>query len=325
MSETNEKELMLPQVVYEEVKDFKKDSLFKYTTDAPEENEDSHYLLEGIVEGAVGEIPEQIVEMDTELSPEDKADKTMRTDRLYDLGELGILNLEMQNSEYSKNNNVRFQKYHSKLAAIDNHRGDKNYGDKARKIHQVIMINAVKKEWQQLVKRFTLRSEEGDEFPDNLMYIYIVQIPYINEIAKEKPLEEFDRLEMYTYVLANGEEDDIMEINHRVVEIMERKRNEYNANEILKAFEYNRQMKEEIVRDEGMAIGEAKGKVEGKAEGIEEGVYKNQRQLTMKIFQMKYPNIDATLISDLTLEQYQNIFDLLLQDAPFEEIEAIIH
>ena len=63
----------------------------------------------------------------------------------------------------------------------------------------------------------------------------------------------------------------------------------------------------------------------GIAEGKVEGAYNTQREMTISIFKVKYPNIDIALISNLTLEQYKAIFNLLLQDAAFEEIETIIH
>ena len=349
MKKTDEDEFMLPQVVYHEEKDFKKDPLFKCVIDDPENDEDAYYITEGIIEGTVGKVPDQIVEMNTELSPENFTNKFMRTDVLLDAGKLGIVNIEMQDSDYSKGHNIRFQRYHSELVLMDNQRGEFSYSENARVINQIIFMNAVNRDWQQLIKSFTLRSEEGDEFPNALIRVYIVQIPYINEVAKGKPLKEFNRLEMFTYVLANGEENAIMEINHRVVDIMERKRNQYNTDAILLAMKHNQEMKEaanrEMLKEEiteqvtkevteqitkevteqVMEEGIKKGIVEGKQEGEKEGVYKNQRELTMSVFKMKYPHVDVALIDNLTLKQYKVIFNLLLYDAPLEKIKAVIH
>ena len=118
-------------------------------------------------------------------------------------------------------------------------------------------------------------------------------------------------------------------------------RNQYNTEAILLAMKHNQEMKEAVNREmlkeeiteqvtkeiakQVTEKSRAEGKAEGIVEGKEEGVYNTQREVTMSIFKVKYPNIDVSLISNLTLEQYKAIFNLLIQDAPFKEIEAIIH
>ena len=118
-------------------------------------------------------------------------------------------------------------------------------------------------------------------------------------------------------------------------------RNRYNTDAILLAMKHNQEMKEavnrEMLKEEitkqvtkevtEQVRKEVTEKVmeKGMAEGKTEGVYNTQREAMMSVFKVKYPNIDIALISDLTLRQYKDIFNLLLQDATFEEIEAVIN
>ena len=130
-------------------------------------------------------------------------------------------------------------------------------------------------------------------------------------------------------------------------------RNQYNTDAILLAMKHNQEMKEavnrEMLKEEiteqitqevtEQVTKEVTEEVTKEVteqvtkevteqvmeKGKVEGAYNTQREVTMSIFKVKYPNTDVALISDLTLEQYKAIFNLLLQDAPLKEIETIIH
>ena len=110
---------------------------------------------------------------------------------------------------------------------------------------------------------------------------------------------------------------------------------EYDSDALLLAMVHNRQRKEiadrnimmKKLREEVISqVKEeviAKGRAEGLAEGRAEGIYDSQREITMQIFQKKHPNVDVALISHLTLEQYKEILNLLIQDASLEESQAV--
>ena len=74
--------------------------------------------------------------------------------------------------------------------------------------------------------------------------------------------------------------------------------------------------------------GEAKGRVEGKAEGriegIAEGKVEKSKSHVIKFYKTKYPNEAINWLENLTEKQYDEIFDMLLNNEDLEVIKRII-
>ena len=66
--------------------------------------------------------------------------------------------------------------------------------------------------------------------------------------------------------------------------------------------------------------GEAKGKAEGRAEGKKE----KSKSHVIKFYKMKYTNEDISWLENLTEKQYDEIFDMLLNNEDLEVIKRII-
>ena len=66
--------------------------------------------------------------------------------------------------------------------------------------------------------------------------------------------------------------------------------------------------------------GEAKGKAEGRAEGKKE----KSKSHVIKFYKTKYPNEDISWLENLTEKQYDEIFDMLLNNEDLEVIKRII-
>ena len=72
------------------------------------------------------------------------------------------------------------------------------------------------------------------------------------------------------------------------------------------------------------ADGEAKGRAEGKVEGRAEGKVEKSKSHFIKVYKTKYPNEDISWLENLTEKQYDEIFDMLLNNEDLEVIKRII-
>ena len=70
--------------------------------------------------------------------------------------------------------------------------------------------------------------------------------------------------------------------------------------------------------------GEAKGRAKGRAEGRAEGKVEKSKSHVIKFYKMKYPSEDISWLENLTEKQYDEIFDMLLNNEDLEVIKKII-
>ena len=66
------------------------------------------------------------------------------------------------------------------------------------------------------------------------------------------------------------------------------------------------------------------GKAEGRVEGRAEGKVEKSKLHVIKFYKMKYPNEDISWLENLTEKQYDEIFDMLLNNEDLEVIKRII-
>ena len=104
---------------------------------------------------------------------------------------------------------------------------------------------------------------------------------------------------------------------------MEKKADDFNEDMILQDMAFNRdlnkrarqaRMKRE--RDEGKEEGLQEGLVEGKKLGLNDGL----RYSVLKLFIKTYPQAETGFLENLSVEQYEKIFDLLIEKASLEKI-----
>ena len=70
--------------------------------------------------------------------------------------------------------------------------------------------------------------------------------------------------------------------------------------------------------------GKAEGRVEGRIEGRAEGKVEKSKSHVIKFYKTKYPNEDISWLENLTEKQYDEIFDMLLNNEDLEAIKKII-
>lgn len=162
------------------------------------------------------------------------------------------------------------------------------------------------------------KNEEGHIEKYHLITRIYIYLPYINLLKKEKGLDKFNELEIAIYIFKNGIDDDIMKTKKKVVEIMEKKVEKFNEDIILQDMAFNRDLnrrarkaKEKREHEEGLRI----GKEEGRKETLKYNV--------VKLFMKMNPNHETDFLDHLSLEQYEKIFDLLLEEASLEDIYKI--
>ena len=65
-------------------------------------------------------------------------------------------------------------------------------------------------------------------------------------------------------------------------------------------------------------------KAEGRIEGIAEGKVEKSKSHVIKFYKTKYPNEAINWLENLTEKQYDEIFDMLLNNEDLEVIKRII-
>ena len=309
--------------------DFKNDVLFKYTL-RDDQDPDSIYLLKLIIENIAGIDCHSLKVLNPDLNPQHVEDKDMILDIRVTNEDGEICDVEMQNSSLDQEQYQRFQIYGARLLVEQQKRGD-DYVTNIHHVFQLIFIDDLDKDNLVLIDRYISQNESGNQEKHNLITRIYIYLPYINILKKEKGLENFNELETAIYIFKNGIDDDIMKLKKKVVDIMEKKADDFNEDMILQDMAFNRdlnkrarqaRMKRE--RDEGKEEGLAEGKklglTEGKKLGLTEGTKFGKRDFVLKLFIKTYPQAETGFLKNLSVEQYEKIFDLLIEKASLEKI-----
>ncbi|MED9811686.1 MAG: hypothetical protein UFX20_06290, partial [Longibaculum muris] len=127
-----------------------------------------------------------------------------------------------------------------------------------------------------------------------------------------------NELETAIYIFKNGIDDDIMKLKKKVVDIMEKKADDFNEDMILQDMAFNRDLNKRA-RQARMK----RERDEGKEEGLQEGLSKGLRYSVLKLFIKTYPQAETGFLENLSVEQYEKIFDLLIEKASLEKIYQI--
>ena len=96
---------------------------------------------------------------------------------------------------------------------------------------------------------------------------------------------------------------------------MEKKADDFNEDMILQDMAFNRDLNKRA-RQARMK----RERDEGKEEGLQEGLSKGLRYSVLKLFIKTYPQAETGFLENLSVEQYEKIFDLLIEKASLEKI-----
>lgn len=150
-------------------------------------------------------------------------------------------------------------------------------------------------------------------------------MPYINLIKKQKKLEEFSEIEKGIYIFENGITDDIIRLkeDNKVVEIMKEKIERFNQDEQLRDMAYKRSLNRWANERDKQDMYE-KGKEEGIEEGIKQGIIEKSKEKTKQLFNKYYPKEDDSILENLNSEQYDKIFEMILDNRGINEIKKFL-
>lgn len=298
----------------DKIYDFKNDFMFKHSL-GNDQDPDAKYLLKLFIEGILGIVCKSITILNPDLVVENIEDKDMILDIRAQLDNGDYVNIEMQSSAFSKNQYQRFQIYGASLLSRQEKTGD-DYKEKIRHVYQIIFIDGIDKNNLKLYDKYESRNEEGKVEQYNLITRVYVQMPYINIIKKQKELKEFSELEKGIYIFENGLTDDIMALKgHKVIEVMKNKIDKFNKDEELRDMAYKRSLNRWANEQDKQDMYE---------KGKEKGIIEKNREKTKQLFKKYYPDENPDILDNLNNEQYDRIFEMILDNCSIVEIKNIL-
>ena len=307
----------------DKIYDFKNDFMFKHSL-GNDQDPDSFYLLKLFIEGILNISCKSITILNPDLVVENIEDKDMLLDIRVQTNNGDYVNIEMQYSAFSKNQYQRFQIYGASLLSRQEKERD-DYQKNINHVYQIIFIDDIDKANLKLYDRYESRNEEGKLEKYNLLTRVYVQMPYINLIKKQKKLEEFSEIEKGIYIFENGITDDIIRLkeDNKVVEIMKEKIERFNQDEQLRDMAYKRSLNRWANERDKQDMYE-KGKEEGIEEGIKQGIIEKSKEKTKQLFNKYYPKEDDSILENLNNEQYDKIFEMILDNQSINEIKELL-
>ena len=319
----------------DKIYDFKNDFMFKHSL-GNDQDPDSFYLLKLFIEGILNISCKSITILNPDLVVENIEDKDMLLDIRVQTNNGDYVNIEM----ISKNQYQRFQIYGASLLSRQEKEGN-DYQKNINHVYQIIFIDDIDKANLKLYDRYESRNEEGKPEKYNLLTRVYVQMPYINLIKKQKKLEEFSEIEKGIYIFENGITDDIIRLkeDNKVVKIMKEKIERFNQDEQLRDLAYKRSLnrwanerdkqdmyekgKEEGI-EEGIKQGIEQGLEMGIEQGVMQGIIEKSKEKTKQLFNKYYPEEDDNILENLNNEQYDKIFEMILDNRSINEIKEFL-
>ena len=307
-------ETMKTKIKSKRITDFKNDLVFKYLL-SNMKDEQYRSLLKLIIEDVMDIKCKKINVLNSEINPHHISDKDMILDIQVITEDGELVDIEMQNSIFSKELYHRLQAYEARMIDHQVNRGYERYSDHLHKVNLITFVNDIDKDNLVFIDSYVPRNEYGNVRKFNLATSYFVQLPFIKVIEKEKRLENFSRLEILIYILYHGLTHDIISLDNEVVTIMKDKLEQFNEDEELVLAAEKRQLVKIQHYHEGQRMhkeGKAKGKLASKKED------------TLMLFKSKFPQEDNELLENLTLQQYDHIFKALIENKDLKTIKKII-
>ena len=307
----------------DKIYDFKNDFMFKHSL-GNDQDPGSFYLLKLFIEGILNISCKSITILNPDLVVENIEDKDMLLDIRVQTNTGDYVNIEM----FSKNQYQRFQIYGASLLSRQEKEGD-DYQKNINHVYQIIFIDDIDKANLKLYDRYESRNEEGKLEKYNLLTRVYVQMPYINLIKKQKKLEEFSEIEKGIYIFENGITDDIIRLkeDNKVVEIMKEKIERFNQDEQLRDMAYKRSLNRwanERDKQDMYEKGIAEGVKQGLEQGMKQGIIEKSKEKTKQLFNKYYPKEDDSILENLNSEEYDKIFEMILDNRSIEEIKGFL-
>lgn len=296
------------------ITDFKNDLVFKFMLSDLNDSR-CYYLLKIIIEGITGIQCQELFVLNSEVNPEHLSDKDMILDVRVKTDEGKLIDIEMQNSSLTKEVHYRFQIYGARMMDHQVNRGDILYSENVHEVYTILFVNDIDRDNLLLIDTYMPRNQLNHVRKYNLLTHHNVYLPFIDAVVREKGLKNLSRIEQAIYTLYHGITDDIMSLNSEVVIMMKEKMDQFNEDEELVLAASKRQL---------VKIQHHQEKVRIRQEGKLEGELLKAKEKTLKLFNKLFPDENNELLENLTLSQYDQIFDALLENEDLKTIKKII-
>ena len=300
------------------ITDFKNDLVFKFMLSDLNDSR-CYYLLKIIIEGITGIQCQELFVLNSEVNPEHLSDKDMVLDVRVKTDEGKLIDIEMQNSSLTKEVHYRFQIYGARMMDHQVNRGDILYSENVHEVYTILFVNDIDRDNLLLIDTYMPRNQLNHVRKYNLLTHHNVYLPFIDAVVREKGLKNLNALELAIYTLYHGITDDIMSLNSEVVIMMKEKMDQFNEDEELVLAASKRQLVKIQHHQEKVRI-----RQEGKEEGLKEGELLKAKEKTLKLFNKLFPDENNELLENLTLLQYDQTFDALLENEDLKTIKKII-
>ena len=294
--------------------DFKNDILFKYLL-YDDLDPDCIFMLKLFIENILNIKCHQITVLNPDLNPKYVNDKDMVLDVKVKTTNGDIIDIEMQNSTFSKSHYCCFQQYGATLLASQKEKG-KDYTETAHPVYQIIFIDDIDKDNLKLIDTYRSINDEGMVEKYNLTTRSYVQLPYINIIRKQKGLKRMTGIELALYIFKNEIDNDIIGLTEQgVINIMKKKLEKFNEEAKLRDMYYKRDLNRAANESEKQEIYE-----KGLAEGETKGELKN----TINFIEARYGIRDEEWISSLNEKQLKAIKKIIFKEDDYEKFKQRI-
>ncbi|MCR1960656.1 conserved hypothetical protein (putative transposase or invertase) [Thomasclavelia cocleata] len=281
--------------------DFKNDVLFKYLL-CDDLDPDCIFMLKLFIENILNIKCHQITVLNPDLNPKDK---DMVLDIKVKTTNGDIIDIEMQNSTFSKSHYCRFQQYGATLLASQKEKG-KDYIETAHPVYQIIFID---KDNLRLIDTYRSTNEEGLVEKYNFITRSYVQLPYINIIRKQKGLKRMTGIELALYIFKNGIDNDIIGLTDQgVINIMKKKLEKFNEEAKLRDMYYKRDLNRAANESEKQEIYE-KGKIEGKVDLIEARYGIREEEWVLSLNEKQLKAIDRIIFEEIVYKKFKQRID----------------
>ena len=311
-----EGETMETKIKPKRITDFKNDLVFKFMLSDLNDSR-CYYLLKTIIEGITGIQCQELFVLNSEVNPEHLSDKDMVLDVRVKTDEGKLIDIEMQNSALAKEVHYRFQIYGARMLEVN--RGDLLYSENVHEVYTILFVNDIDRDNLLLIDTYMPCNQLNHVRKYNLLTHHNVYLPFIDAVVREKGLKNLNALELAIYTLYHGITDDIMSLNSEVVIMMKEKMDQFNEDEELVLAASKRQLVKIQHHQEKVRI-----RQEGKEEGLKEGELLKAKEKTLKLFNKLFPDENNELLENLTLLQYDQTFDALLENEDLKTIKKII-
>ena len=187
-----------------------------------------------------------------------------------------------------------------------------------------------------MINRYIMRDPYGEaESKEPLLHRIYIQLPMIDEIAKEKGMEAMNDFEQVCYLFKNNANHAILKTKERLVRKLMEKHEKFKDDEGLWSLAMSRQMSEWREKnnlldsyDEGKKKGLEEGTKLGLEQGTKLGLEEGNRLGTLNLLSMQIKQkfaIDAKAwLSTLSLSQLYELSNQLLTCNTWEELKQAI-